>query len=240
MGFLQIREKLPVFCFKCGKILHDHKGCTVKTYTRQNHTERTLSWGTWLRTEDYTRAPGLNDGRQVGQLSSPTPPPLTTHLATDDDPSEKKGSKKESSFPKGNKPRKRPLSPKISNASSIPRPNVKESKLRERKGDQHGNSLHGNLIAVIENWNGKRATVMEGEPVFKKDACQSNTCVFKAHDMAKTHVVVGKKGLAFRPKLGRPIAEAPSQAIVSDPSPQGLTKLSQDKEDGGAYEHPFY
>lgn len=45
-------EKLPNFCYKCGRILHELKGCTGKVLNQQNHTEGVPAWGSWLRAEE--------------------------------------------------------------------------------------------------------------------------------------------------------------------------------------------
>jgi hypothetical protein len=45
-------EKLPLFCFNCGCIVHDDQGCSVPRPTRLSSVEETKKWGVWLRTED--------------------------------------------------------------------------------------------------------------------------------------------------------------------------------------------
>jgi hypothetical protein len=48
-------EKLPLFCFHCGRILHGRKGCTVKTSQRRYEEEGHKDWGVWLRAEEPWR-----------------------------------------------------------------------------------------------------------------------------------------------------------------------------------------
>jgi hypothetical protein len=50
-------EKLPAFCFKCGRILYESKGCLVSLAKRANHKEGVWGWGSWLREDDSSRAP---------------------------------------------------------------------------------------------------------------------------------------------------------------------------------------
>jgi hypothetical protein len=45
-------EKLPLFCFNCGCIVHDDQGCSVPRLTRLSSVEDTKNWGVWLRAED--------------------------------------------------------------------------------------------------------------------------------------------------------------------------------------------
>ena len=48
-------EKLPLFCFRCGCILHSPKGCPVPFSSQLNATENPKQWGTWLRATDPRR-----------------------------------------------------------------------------------------------------------------------------------------------------------------------------------------
>jgi hypothetical protein len=66
-------EKLPRFCFKCGRILHDQKGCLVQSVPQQNHAEGKPAWGPWLRAEESSRGVSpLEDHKEEGY----TPPVL--------------------------------------------------------------------------------------------------------------------------------------------------------------------
>jgi hypothetical protein len=38
-------EKLPAFCFKCGRILHETRGCPTSSAKRANHKEGAWGWG---------------------------------------------------------------------------------------------------------------------------------------------------------------------------------------------------
>jgi hypothetical protein len=48
-------EKLPLFCFRCGCILHRPRGCPVPPSSRLNATENPKQWGSWLRAMDPKR-----------------------------------------------------------------------------------------------------------------------------------------------------------------------------------------
>jgi hypothetical protein len=54
-------EKLPLFCFHCGRIVHDSKGCTARKNPGRLSDEGEKEWGTWLRVE-IPRRPGPGDG----------------------------------------------------------------------------------------------------------------------------------------------------------------------------------
>jgi hypothetical protein len=52
-------EKLPDFCYRCGRVLHKPKGCPYRASRKDRHTESQLAWGSWLRAEDYSCSSGL-------------------------------------------------------------------------------------------------------------------------------------------------------------------------------------
>jgi hypothetical protein len=47
-------EKLPSFCYRCGRILHCLKVCPEKIAAKKKHTEGAPAWGSWLRADDQT------------------------------------------------------------------------------------------------------------------------------------------------------------------------------------------
>jgi hypothetical protein len=54
-------ERLPSFCFNCGRILHGVKGCPVKRSQRR-HDDGPKDWGVWLRAVDSRRRVGGDNG----------------------------------------------------------------------------------------------------------------------------------------------------------------------------------
>lgn len=44
-------EKLPIFCFNCGRILHEVQGCPSKRGTGRRSEEEEKQLGVWLRAE---------------------------------------------------------------------------------------------------------------------------------------------------------------------------------------------
>jgi hypothetical protein len=54
-------ERLPSFCFNCGRILHGVKGCPVKGSQRR-HDDGPKDWGVWLRAVDSRRRVGGDRG----------------------------------------------------------------------------------------------------------------------------------------------------------------------------------
>jgi hypothetical protein len=64
-------EKLPLFCFHCGRIVHEKQGCSVRRSPRVHVDERDKQWGIWLRADDLRRERGRNDkGRGGGWFSN--------------------------------------------------------------------------------------------------------------------------------------------------------------------------
>jgi hypothetical protein len=44
-------EKLPMFCFLCGRVVHGRLGCPVRRDSNSHAAEEKKDWGTWLRVE---------------------------------------------------------------------------------------------------------------------------------------------------------------------------------------------
>jgi hypothetical protein len=60
-------EKLPLFCFRCGCIVHGSKGCSAPPATHIHAREEPKQWGSWLRAIDprrrgATTGPGSRGG----------------------------------------------------------------------------------------------------------------------------------------------------------------------------------
>jgi hypothetical protein len=55
-------EKLPMFCFYCGRILHGRRGCPEKRSQRTYEEEGQKGWGVWLRAGEPRRQIGGADG----------------------------------------------------------------------------------------------------------------------------------------------------------------------------------
>jgi hypothetical protein len=62
-------EKLPIFCFRCGCIIHGPNGCAESTM-RKNHLEGSEGWGLWLRAEDLTKGPGRTEDTKMSPVFS--------------------------------------------------------------------------------------------------------------------------------------------------------------------------
>jgi hypothetical protein len=48
-------EKIPLFCFRCGRLVHGPRGCPVPPKTRLSAADEPKAWGTWLRAADQRR-----------------------------------------------------------------------------------------------------------------------------------------------------------------------------------------
>jgi len=70
-------EKLPDFCYRCGQILHDNKGCPVKASPLDTHYDGNLAWGAWLRAEEACR----NSDELEVDVKATTAPNLATQAA---------------------------------------------------------------------------------------------------------------------------------------------------------------
>jgi len=62
-------EKLPIFCFRCGCIIHGQKGCPDDA-TKKNRLEGSGGWGPWLRAEELFRGPGRQEEKKVAPACS--------------------------------------------------------------------------------------------------------------------------------------------------------------------------
>jgi hypothetical protein len=63
-------EKLPVFCFWCGRIIHGLKGCPEPISKKSSHADGAKGWGMWLRADDMSRGPVLLEGQKSNRSSS--------------------------------------------------------------------------------------------------------------------------------------------------------------------------
>jgi hypothetical protein len=63
-------EKLPHFCFNCGRIFHNMEQCSESKESRQEGEEAPKRWGTWLRAEEVRSTQGRKWPGN-GRVSSP-------------------------------------------------------------------------------------------------------------------------------------------------------------------------
>jgi hypothetical protein len=64
-------EKLPAFCFKCGRVLHATLGCPIPSSKRANHKVGVWGWGSWIRAEDQSKIPEKVEGYQDDDQPQP-------------------------------------------------------------------------------------------------------------------------------------------------------------------------
>jgi hypothetical protein len=67
-------EKLPGMCFKCGRILHECKGCHVQSVKNQSHAEGQAGWGPWLWAEDMARGARSSEKHKEAEFPPPGSP----------------------------------------------------------------------------------------------------------------------------------------------------------------------
>jgi hypothetical protein len=92
-------EKLPLFCFNCGRILHRNKGCPAKANQRRNSEDGEKRWGVWLRADDYRRK---NGGDRGGGYSGNPNHSSEEDWFSEEAPANKERSKKERTVNSGN------------------------------------------------------------------------------------------------------------------------------------------
>jgi hypothetical protein len=63
-------EKLPLFCFRCGCVIHGIKGCPVSNQKRMSGGEEGKEWGVWLRAEKPMRQDQFRQGSRGGAFFS--------------------------------------------------------------------------------------------------------------------------------------------------------------------------
>jgi hypothetical protein len=63
-------EKLPHFCFNCGRIFHNMEQCSERKEARQDGEEDLKRWGTWLRAEEV-RSTIARKWSGTGSMSTP-------------------------------------------------------------------------------------------------------------------------------------------------------------------------
>jgi hypothetical protein len=61
-----------LFCFRCGRIIHETRGCPVPPETRLNKVEAIKQWGLWLRAADPKRRE-TKGGKSYRGMASRTP-----------------------------------------------------------------------------------------------------------------------------------------------------------------------
>jgi hypothetical protein len=64
-------EKLPVFCLRCGYIIHGPKGCAEGSIRKPFHGEGSNGWGLWLRADDASKRWGGPKMKKADSSSSP-------------------------------------------------------------------------------------------------------------------------------------------------------------------------
>jgi hypothetical protein len=59
-------EKLPLLCFRCGRIVHGPRGCPMTPATHLHDREEPKQWGSWLRATDLKRRAKVGSGVRGG------------------------------------------------------------------------------------------------------------------------------------------------------------------------------
>jgi hypothetical protein len=59
-------EKLPIFCFNCGRTLHGEKGCTERKPMGQHVAVGENQWAIWLRANMGRQKFGVQSGGSTG------------------------------------------------------------------------------------------------------------------------------------------------------------------------------
>jgi hypothetical protein len=103
-------EKLPIFCFQCGRILHEPKGCPAHVQKQKNHQSDSTDWGAWLRADDLYKGSKLSEDHRSGRPS--------TNSEEEVRETAREGTINADSNPKGRRANSAPPSPNVSDANS--------------------------------------------------------------------------------------------------------------------------
>jgi hypothetical protein len=57
-------EKLPTFCFYCGRLVHGKQGCPERPYMHRNSDNVAKQWGVWLRADSGRRKSPVGRGEK--------------------------------------------------------------------------------------------------------------------------------------------------------------------------------
>jgi hypothetical protein len=118
-------EKLPTFCYRCGRILHDQKGCLIKSLPKQSQLP---AWGSWLGAEDLVR--GLEANRPDWQDH----PDFLVDETTEPKSQATRDTKKASTASKGNTHYSAPKKSDFAEGRSLPKEDDSVDISQERKG----------------------------------------------------------------------------------------------------------
>jgi hypothetical protein len=190
-------EKLPAFCFKCERILHEISGSPVSVPKKANHKEGALGWGSWIRADDLSKAP---DHHLDGSQNDNHPFPAASNGGLRSTSTNGRGSQPQS----GKMPNEVNSSPEGKNRCMIdgksrdripefimqeePTATAHKKKIRDNKGVRNGGSKKGNLGRADQG------------PVIK------------------SFVMTGP---VYRPKTSTQRREAPDGHIETDSDPRG-------------------
>jgi hypothetical protein len=122
-------EKLPVFCYRCGRIVHDQEGCPEPP--QKKHDEKT-PWGSWIRAEDLSRGSAIPEGPRPSGSGSPVKA-VPAAASTSDNLNFH--SKKENTNPAADAHFSATTTPEFSEASSNPNQALQSSPKKERKSE---------------------------------------------------------------------------------------------------------
>lgn len=120
-------EKLPVFCYRCGRIIHTQGGCPIPV--SKKHDEK-IGWGPWIRAEEISCGPVFPE---VSRISCSASPAKSSRAAAADTKNLKNHPNMESNQPLGKEHEAVKPSAEISDASSHPCPALNVSPMKEIK-----------------------------------------------------------------------------------------------------------
>lgn len=213
-------EKLPLFCFHCGRILHGPKGCPVNTSRRINMAEGEKPWGVWLRADESRKKTG---GGTVGGVGEGWGPEMEGGLSpekADTSNSQNRETSMASSGFSGNprsgsSPHMESHKDDTETVPNVPKKNDFDGKLnmRAKKGSNEARKARGNEIPTSTSQIAK----FEGGNSYG---------ALKGKDSGGVNQMVGAQGGPIETRRKVQVGQGPSKSLAGGPSHKGQTQPS--------------
>jgi hypothetical protein len=217
-------EKLLVFCFRWGIILHQLEGCTVKITKKQSHMEGMPTWGSWLRAREHSRSGGrwsffMQIGRRPQAMS------MSEQMLQHRQPLVQK---KERGLDRDYMYKENQSHSDFVEANSK-RYSKSDKNLGGRKASCDEEVAKGTTTGVKGSNKGKSMGVSEGFEDSKEGIGFSKFGALKNSGPTKPHTAGSHMGLAYKPKGQFHVSMEEARAASHPPSPKKKKKKKTPK-----------